>query len=90
MKSTSDKFPMTGSHGRWPSIRNRIVIPDVPDISEPRTEISRTYQPEGSILCGTTASIPTASQNAFAELTGTVHLAINKCRRKEKFRGDDN
>lgn len=88
-KSTSDKFPMTGSHGRWPSIRNRIVIPDVPYISEPMTETSRTYQPEGIILCGITAFIPTASPNAFAELTGPVCLAINKCRGKEKLKGDD-
>lgn len=84
MKSTSDKFPMTGSHGRWPSIRNRIVIPGVPNISELRTEVSRTYQPKGIILCGITTFIPTASQNAFAELTDTVCLAINKRRREIK------
>lgn len=77
MKSTSDKFSVTGLYGRWPSIRNRIVIPDFPDNSELRTEISRVYQPKGIILCGITAFISTASPNAFAVLTGTACLVIN-------------
>lgn len=81
---------MTGSHGRWPSIRNRIVIPDFSYIYELRTEISRIYQPKGIIVCGITSFIRTASQNAFAELSGSVSLAISKRRRKQKLGSDDN
>lgn len=58
---------LTGSHGRWPSIRNRIVISDIPNISEVSTEISRTYQPKGIILCGVTALIDSS------------HLPCPKC-----------
>lgn len=84
MKSTSDKFVVTRLYGRWPSIRNRIVIPDLPDNSKLRTEISGAYQPKGIILCGITAFIPTASSNAFAVLTGTVCLVINRWGRQIK------
>jgi len=88
MKRTCDKFAVTGSHSRWPSIRKGMIIPYVPDISEPRREMSITYQPEGTIRCGITAFIPTASQNTFAELTGTVCLALN-AEEKKKCKGGD-
>lgn len=90
MKSTSHKFQMTDSHGRWPSIRNRIAIPDdFPDISDLRTEISRTHQPKGITLCGITAFRCSASPHVYAVVTGTVYLAVIKSQRKEKLKGDD-